>query len=44
MPEALETTEQNKLLKEGRFRSDVRGKLFTKRVVRCWNSWNRLPR
>mgnify|MGYP001852588963 CR=1 FL=1 len=31
-------------LKEGRFRSDVRGKVFTKRVVRCWNSWNRLPR
>ena len=27
-------------LKEGRFRLDVRGKLFTMRVVRCWN---RLP-
>jgi len=31
MPEALETTEQNKLLKEGRFRLDVRGKIFTER-------------
>jgi len=28
-------------LKEGRFRLDVRGKLFTMRVVTCWN---RLPR
>ena len=27
-------------LKEGRFRLDVRGKLFTMRVLRCWN---RLP-
>ena len=24
------------LLKEGRFRLDVRGKFFTRRVVRCW--------
>ena len=24
--------------KEGRFRSDVRGKFFTERVVRCWHS------
>ena len=24
-------------LKEGRFRLDVRGKFFTRRVVRCWN-------
>ena len=28
-------------MKEGRFRLDVRGKLFTMRVVRCWH---RLPR
>ena len=25
-------------LKEGRFRLDVRERIFTKRVVRCWNS------
>ena len=24
-------------MKERRFRLDVRGKFFTKRVVRCWN-------
>ena len=25
-------------LREGRFRSDIRGKFFTMRMVRCWNS------
>ena len=28
-------------MKEGRFRLAIRGKFFTKRVVRCWD---RLPR
>ena len=25
-------------LKEGRFRLDIRGKFFTMKVVRCWDS------
>ncbi len=25
-------------MREGRFRLDIRGKFFTKRVVRCWHS------
>ena len=28
-------------MKEGRFRLDIGGKFFTKRVMRCWH---RLPR
>ena len=28
-------------MKEGRFRLDIRGKFFTKKVVRCWNRLSR---
>ena len=36
--ERVDNSRTNGNGKEGRFRLDVRGKFFTMRVVRCWNS------